>query len=280
MPELAYVNGTIGPIEEARVSIEDRGYQFADAVYEVIVSYNRVPFLLEEHMQRLKRSMAGLQFPPVDLTALEKEMRNLFDVSEIDNAALYLQVSRGCAPRNHAYGSQMAPQIIMTIRPAPIIPTEKRTNGYKVITVPDSRWGRCDLKTVQLLSNGMAKQQALDSGADDAIFVGDDDVLREGTSSNLFMVVNNEIITHPADERILPGITRQAVIDICDQLNVPVRLEKMILSDLANVEELFITGTVTEVLPVVAVNGNPVGDGKPGPVAQKLQQAYVAQSGR
>lgn len=280
MPELAYVNGTIGPIEEAKVSIEDRGYQFADAVYEVVVSYNGKPFLLDEHMVRLKRSMAGLQFPPVDLTALEKEMRNLFDVSEIDNAALYLQISRGTAPRNHAYSNQMAPQIIMTIRPAPALSAEKRARGYKVITVPDTRWGRCDLKTVQLSSNGMAKQQALDSGADDAIFVGDDEVLREGTSSNLFMVLNNEIVTHPADERILPGITRQAVLAICEEINLPVRLEKMPQSELANVEELFLTGTVTEVLSVVTVNGKSVGDGRPGPVAQKLQRAYVAKSGR
>lgn len=280
MPELAYVNGTVGPIKEAKVSIEDRGYQFADAVYEVVVSYNGNPFLLEEHMVRLKRSMAGLQFPPVDLIALEKEMRNLFNVSEINNAALYLQISRGTAPRNHAYGNQMAPQIIMTIRPAPAIPAEKRAKGFEVITVPDTRWGRCDLKTVQLSSNSMAKQQALDSGADDAIFVGDDEVLREGTSSNLFMVVNNEIITHPTDERILPGITRQAVIAICEELNLPVRLEKMPQSELANVEELFLTGTVTEVLSVVSVNDKAVGNGTPGPVAQKLQQAYVAKSGR
>lgn len=280
MPELAYVNGTIGPIEEAKVSIEDRGYQFADAVYEVVVSYNGKPFLLNEHMVRLKRSMAGLKFPPVDLTALEKEMRNLFDISEIDNAALYLQISRGAAPRNHAYDNQMAPQIIMTIRPATALPAETRISGYTVITVPDTRWGRCDLKTVQLSSNGMAKQQALDSGADDAIFVGDDGVLREGTSSNLFMVINNKIITHPADERILPGITRQAVIALCEELNLPVRLEKIPQSELANMEELFLTGTVTEVLSVVNVNGKPIGDGKPGPVAEKLQQAYVAMSGR
>lgn len=280
MPELAYVNGTIGPIEEAKVSIEDRGYQFADAVYEVVVSYNGKPFLLDEHMVRLKRSMAGLNFPAVDVTALEKEMRNLFTVSEIDNAALYLQISRGAAPRNHAYGGPMAPQIVMTIRPAPTIPVEKRANGFKVITVPDTRWGRCDLKTVQLSSNGMAKQQALDSGADDAIFVGDDGVLREGTSSNLFMVVNSEIVTHPADERILPGITRQAVIGICEELNLPVRLDKMPQLELANVDELFLTGTVTEVLSVVSVDGNAIGDSNPGPVTQRLQQAYVAKSGR
>ena len=209
MPELAYVNGVIGPIEEAKISIEDRGYQFADAVYEVVVSYNGKPFLLDEHMVRLKRSMDGLQFPAVNLMTLEKEMRNLFDLSEIDNAALYLQISRGVAPRNHAYGDQMEPQIVMTIRPAPTIPTEKRARGYNVITVPDSRWGRCDLKTVQLSSNGMAKQQALDNGADDAIFVGDDGILREGTSSNLFMVINGEIATHPAEERIFPfGLKR------------------------------------------------------------------------
>ena len=280
MPELAYVNGTIGPIEEAKVSIEDRGYQFADAVYEVVVSYDGRPFLLDEHMARLKRSMAGLQFPAVDLAALEKEMRNLFTISEIDNAALYLQISRGTAPRNHAYGDQMETQIVMTIRPAPAIPAEKRAKGYTVITVPDTRWGRCDLKTTQLSSNGMAKQQALNSGADDALFVSDDGILREGTSSNLFMVMGDEIFTHPADHRILPGITRQAVLDICTELNLPVRFEKMHQSALADTTELFITGTVTEVLPVVSVDGNAIGDGKPGPVAQKLQQVYVAKSGR
>jgi len=280
MPELAYVNGAIGPIEEATVSIEDRGYQFADAVYEVVVSYHGKPFLLDEHLVRLKRSMAGLRFPAVDVAALENEMRHLFEISSIDNAALYLQISRGVAPRNHAYGSRAEPQIVMTIRPAPAIPAEKRAKGYGVITVPDTRWGRCDLKTVQLSSNGMAKQQALDSGADDAIFVGDDSVLREGTSSNLFMVRNNEVVTHPADQRILPGITRQVVIGFCDHLDLPVRFEKTPQSALANVQELFLTGTVTEVLPVVSVDGKVIGDGRPGPVTQKLQQAYRAESGR
>lgn len=270
MPELAYVNGEIMPIEKAMVPIEDRGYQFADGVYEFVASYDGHLFFLEEHLDRLERSMAELAFDPISRPDIKKAVLELFSVSGYRRAGIYIQISRGVAPRNHAFPPGLPPQIIMTIRPIKKTPEDMMENGATAITVPDTRWGRCDIKTVQLLANCLAKRKALDSGCDDAIFVSDQGVVREATSSNLFIASGGKLTTHPLTVNILPGITRMAILDICKTTDLDVQESFFKTEALYGADEVFLTGTTTEVLPVVRIDGKTVGDGKVGPISCRL----------
>ena len=270
MPDLAYVNGEIMPIEKAVVPIEDRGYQFGDGVYEFVASYDGRPFMLEEHLDRLERSMRELAFEPISRADIGKAVLDLFTLSGYPRAGLYIQISRGVAPRNHAFTPGMPPQIIMTIRPVNEMPAEKRKNGATAITVEDTRWGRCDIKTVQLLSNSLAKQKSLDAGCDDAIFVSDQGVVREGTSSNLFIVSGGRLTTHPLTDNILPGITRMVVLNLCKAADLVVEESFFGIEALLGADEVFLTGTVTELLPIVRIDDKSIGNGEVGPITRRL----------
>ncbi len=279
MPELAYVNGQIMEIGKAVVPIEDRGYQFGDAVYEFIASYNGRMFCLEEHLDRLMRSMAGLSFPPMDRGEIRGAVTAFFETAKIPRAGLYIQISRGVSPRNHPFPDAAPVQFIMTIRPVEEKPPALRQNGADAITVEDFRWGRCDLKTVQLLPSVLAKQQAVAAGVFDAIFVATDGVVREATSSNLAVVKEGALITHPLTQNILPGITRMAVLELCKELKIPVEERFFAKEALYGADEAFLTGTVTEVLPIVKVDGRTIGDGAVGAVTKRLYQALRVRAG-
>ena len=278
MAELAYVNGTLSAIESARVPIEDRGYQFGDAVYEFIASYNGTLFCLEEHLDRLERSLRGLEFPPMSRDGIRKAILMLFEKASISRAGIYIQISRGAAPRNHLFPKSTSPQVVMTIREVEEKPAELRKNGAAAITVEDFRWGRCDLKTVQLLPNVLAKQKAIDAGAFDAIFISEG-IVREATSSNFSIVSGGGIITHPLNRNILPGITRMVIIDLCKELKIPVHERFFATEELFRADEAFLTGTVTEVLPIVQVDRRRIGEGRVGPVTQRLYEALRERAG-
>lgn len=271
MPDLAYVNGKIIPIEKAVVPIEDRGYQFGDGVYEFIASYEGHLFMLEEHLDRLERSMQELAFDPISRADIRKAVLDLFNRSGYQRAGIYIQISRGVAPRNHAITPGMFPQIIMTIRPVKEVPEALRRNGATAITVEDIRWGRCDIKTVQLLANSLAKQKSLDAGCDDAIFVSNQGIVREGTSSNLFIVSGGRLATHPLTDNILPGITRMVVLHVSTDAGLDVEESFFGTDALYGADEVFLTGTVTELLPVVRIDGKSIGDGR---VGQKTRRLY------
>jgi len=270
MPELAYLNGEIMPIDQARVPVEDRGYQFGDAVYEYLASYRGRLFALEAHLDRLENSLGALSFPPISRDLVRDAIMTTFSAAAIDRAGVYLQISRGVAPRNHAFPDQAPPQIVVTVRHAPEPPETYVRNGIRAITLTDIRWRRCDIKTVLLLPNVLAKQQALDAGAQDAIFVGDNGVVREGTSSNLFICKGGRLTTHPLTPNILPGITRAVLIDICLKEGIEVDEAFFDRQALLAADEVFLSGTVTEVLPVVEIDGEAIGNGSPGPVARQL----------
>jgi len=275
MPELAYVNGRIMPIEDAVVPVEDRGYQFGDAVYEVIASYGGNMFCLKEHFARLDRSMKELQFPNVRIDEIRMAAIDLFSKAKIERAAVYIQVSRGVSPRNHSFPANIPVQVVMTVRKIEEKNPPIRETGISAITVEDFRWGRCDIKTVQLLPNVLAKQKALDVGCYDAIFVSKDGIVREGSSSNLFILSGGMLITHPLTPDILPGITRSLVLDICREKEYPVKERFFDKSELYGAAEVFLTGTITEVLPVVQIDGRPAGNGKVGPAARALQEGLL-----
>lgn len=275
MPELAYVNGNITPIGEAMIPIEDRGYQFADALYEVIASYNGRLFCLDEHLQRMKNGMVELGYPEMSMDEIRGAVTDLFQQSGFERAAVYLQVSRGVAPRNHAYSADLVPQVVITVRPIKDLPAEVREEGASVVTVEDIRWGRCDIKTVQLLPNSMAKQRALDNGALDAILVSAQGIVREASIANVFIVRDGSISTHPSGPRILPGVTRARVLDLCRKHALPLTEERYTLDELMAADEVFLTGTTIEVLPVTRVDRKPIGSGRPGPMAEKLYELIV-----
>lgn len=275
MPEIAYVNGAFLPLDQAVVSIQDRGYYFGDGVYELIASYNGRLFCLEAHLERLRRSMEALFFPPVSINRIRQAINTLYEQGGIERAAVYVQITRGIAPRDHGIPKKCDPQIIMTVSKVKEKPKIYRQQGVSAITVPDLRWKRCDIKTIQLLPNIMAKQKALDAGAFDAIFISEDNIVREATSSNLFIVKNRRLATHPLSRHILAGITRQVIIDICEESNCPVDSNAFTLEALKDADEVFLTGTTTELLPVVKVDQKPIGDGKVGPVSKQLYQKLL-----
>jgi len=270
MPELAYVNGSFLPIEKAMVPVEDRGYQFGDAVYEVIASYDGRLIFMDEHMARLGRSLKELSFPPISLDQIRSAVIELFDRAKLEHAEIYLQISRGVAPRTHAFPENPEIQFVMTARNVPEVPESIRQQGAKAITVKDLRWGRCDIKTVQLLYNALAKQKALESGAFDAIFLSEENIVREATSSNLFIVTDGKLITHPLTPNILPGVTRGKIIEICAGKNLPIDEQLYSKGTLLKSDEVFLTGTISEVLSIVEIDGCKIGNGKVGPIAKQL----------
>lgn len=273
MPELAFVNGEFMPIEEATVPIEDRGYQFGDAVYEVVNSFNGKFFGLEEHLDRLERSLRELSYPAVSRDKVKAGMLEILKRSGMDRASVYLQISRGVAPRNHAYSGVNGVQMIMTVREVKEVPEALRAKGVAAITVEDIRWARCDIKTVQLLANALAKQKAVETGVYDAIFVTKEGVVRETTISNLLIFKDGVVITHPADQRILNGITRMMTIDCCREMSLPIEEQTFTAKEMCAADEVFLTGTTIEVLPVVTIDDQVVADGEPGPISKLLYEA-------
>lgn len=271
MPELAYVNGSIVAVEEAVVSAEDRGFLFADGIYEVARSYNSKLVDLDRHLARLERSARMLDLPlPMPLPDLDRTCRSFYAQSGLPEAILYLQVTRGAGKRQHAAPPELKPTLVMTVR-AIAKPTPSE---FAAVTVPNNRWRMCDCKTIALLPTVLAKHAAVRAGADDAIFVEDDETVLEGASDNIFVVKGGEVYTAPADNRILAGVTRGRVLEIIGQCGLPVRVEHFKRDFMMAADEVFLTSSVLTVVPIVRIDGRSIGGGKPGPVAQSLCRAY------
>lgn len=273
MPEYVYLNGQFVPYDQAKLPIEDRGTVFADGVYEVVRFYGRRPFFLDEHLQRLKNSMAEIRIPAIDLDQLRRDGCRLVEMNGVVDGGLYIQVTRGVAPRSHTFPADVTPTVFMTAREAARPPEELRNGGIACITTPDVRWLNCHIKSIGLLPNVLAKQQAKEQGAYEALFVRGEN-LTEGSSSNLFGVKDGRLYTHPEGPLILPGITRRAVLDIATREGIPVTFEPIRCADWSTYDELFISGTITEVLGIVSLDGKPVKDGKVGPVTRKIIERF------
>lgn len=276
-----YFNGAWLDEQAVRVSFDDRGFLFGDAVYEVIRLYDGVPFRLSDHLDRLERSLAGVWITGVDRGALTRALMELADTEgrQQKDAIIYIEVSRGASPRNHAFPEPtVSPTTLMWLRPVSPLPWAQIEAGISAITVPDDRWAKCWIKTVNLLPNVMAKEKAHRAGAQDALFVRDGMVL-EGTSANLFIVRGGTLMTAPVTNYILPGITRTVVLELADELGLPTRLEPFAVETLMSADEVFLTGTTTEVLPVTVVDGRRLRD-TAGPVARKLLSTLRMHVGR
>jgi D-alanine transaminase len=272
-----HLDGRLLPLAEARISPEDRGFLFADGIYEAVAAYRGRLFCWREHMARLRAGLEGLEIPFDDLGALERAARAVLDANAFGSAdaLVYLQVTRGAAPRGHAFPEPPpAPTVYVAARPLQRPTREQVARGVSAVTVPDLRWGRCDLKTTALVANVLAVQQARRQGAFEALLVRDGALL-EGSHSSLFAVRGGALVTHPEGPRILPGVTRQLVLEDAERLGIPCHLEPLPLSDRPRLQELFLTGTSTEVMPVVAMDGHAVGAGTPGEVTLRLRQAFL-----
>ena len=274
MPDLACLNGTIQPLEDTRVSVNDRGFLFGDAVYEVIRTYGGQPFRMTDHLDRLEKSMAAIRIhPDRDRATVEKWIHDVCNQAGYDEAKIYLQVSRGVAPRDHAF-PDVSPTVLITVTPIAPLPAEMTENGVAALSTPDIRWARCDVKSVNLLPNVLARQAARDAGAFEALFVDDDGFLLEGATSNVFAVDGGTIVTPPLDPHILPGVSRAYLMELAKEHNIPLAERPIPMDTLATAEELFLTGTTIEILPVNQVDGKPIGNGDPGPITRTLQKVF------
>lgn len=276
--DTVYLNGRYLPREEALLPADDRGFIFGDGLYEVTPFYQGRPFRMQAHLDRMMRGFCELRITPpsVDLVAVQEELMARNGLANEAMAIVYLQVTRGVAPRTHTFPDpEVPPTVYAWARPFARPTREAWEAGYAAITVPDRRWARADLKTIQLLPNVMAQQEAREQGASDALFVRDGLAL-EGGQTNLFVVSAGTLLTHPASNQILHGISRNAVLELARELGIPVRERPIPAGELAHASEVFFTGTTAEIRPTVRLDGRPVGDGKVGPVARRLHEAFEA----
>ena len=278
MSRIAYVAGQYLPHRQAAVHIEDRGYQFGDGVYEVIAVMDGCLVDEERHLRRLNRSLTELRInPPMCNAALKIVMREVLRRNGVDNGIVYLQVTRGVAPREHAFPKSARPVLVITSRRArPADPRLGRA-GIAVITIPDIRWRRCDIKSIALLPNVLGKQQAREAGAYEAWQVDRKGYITEGTSTNAWIVTEDgAVVTRAADHAILNGVTRLAVLDIIHREGYRLVERPFSVAEAKAAREAFLTSTTADLLPVVRLDGAPVADGKPGPLSRKLRKAYFA----
>ncbi len=283
MPRIAYVNGAYTPLRDAAISIEDRGFLFADSVYEVWSVFGGQLADLDGHLNRLERSLGELQIAmPMPRHALLVVLNEVIRRNRILEGMVYLQVSRGAAPRDHVFPAGVNPGIVITARPVDReAAADKAERGIKTISVPDIRWGRCDIKTTGLLPNVLAKQAAKEQGAAEVIFVDRDGYVTEGGSTNVYMVGDDGVIrTRNLKANILPGVTRLNLLSVIAESGLDVREEAFTLDEAKNAREVFVSAATSLVMPVVAIDGKVIGNGAPGLIATALREAYIDQARR
>ena len=278
MIRIVYVNGEYVREEEAKVSIFDRGFLFADGVYEVTSVLGGKLIDFEGHFVRLTRSLSELQMVnPITSEDLLKVHRELVQKNSVVEGLVYLQVTRGVADRDFAFPDDISPTVVMFTQEKSMSESPLAQRGMKVISIDDQRWGRCDIKTVQLLYPCMGKMMAVASGADDAWMVHDGKVT-EGTSNNAYIVKDDTIITRELSNDILHGITRAAVLRFANEAQMTVEERNFSIEEAKNADEAFITSASTFVMPVVNIDGVDVGTGKPGKIAARLREIYLEET--
>jgi D-alanine transaminase len=280
MSPIVYFNGAYVPKDEVRISPDDRGFVFADGIYEVLRSYGGRLFELELHLRRLANGLAALEIGGVDVPGFATVFpdvlaRNGLGASE---ATIYLQITRGAAPRTHWFPNPLPPPTVY-VEAKPLSPRADPAVGVAVITVPDIRWARCDIKAIAILPNTLANQRARAAGAIEAVFVRDG-VAIEGTSSAFFAVIDGEVRTAPANNYILPSVSRAVTLRLCRQHGIPHAETPVFVQELPRAAELFLASTTLEVMPIVQVDGWAVRDGRPGPIATRLNALFRAEATR
>ncbi|MDX0442650.1 D-amino-acid transaminase [Sinorhizobium medicae] len=278
MPRIAYVNGTYVRHAEAAIHVEDRGYQFADGVYEVCEVRHRFIIDLNRHLDRLGRSLHELAIRwPMSRAALVHVIREVLRRNRVRNGLFYLQVTRGVARRDHVFpAADTPPSIVVTAkRTDPGAIARKNTEGISAITVPENRWDRVDIKSIGLLPNVLARQQAKEAGAQEAIFVDADGMVKEGAATNVWIVDREGTLrTRPAESGILRGITRTTLMDVAGPLGLTVEESAFSVEEMLAAREVFITAATSICFPVISVDGKTIGNGHPGSIAQNIREAF------
>ena len=275
VPETAFLNGRFLPLAEATVSIEDRGFQFGDGVYEVIRTYRGRPFKLDVHLARLDRSAQAIDLrQPYPFERWVEYVTEGLRLCDFPETKIYVQITRGTAPRDHAYAPDLQPTVLMTFRELQPLNASFPSSGVAAMTMKDMRWGRCDIKSINLLANVLARQQAKKRGVFESILVRDGQVT-EGAVSNVFIVQDGKLITAPEGAWILSGVTRQVVLELARHEGLTVQERYCSEQELLGATEVFLTGTTVEVLGVVHIDGKQIGKGQPGPVTLSLAKRFL-----
>jgi D-alanine transaminase len=271
---MIYLNGQWMPLAEARISVLDRGFLFGDGVYELIPVYGRNAFRMEEHLRRLQHSLDGICLPnPNSGQQWIRLIEELVAAQTFANQSVYLQITRGAAPRDHAFPRDTRPTVLLMANPLNDPPRELIENGVAAVSGRDIRWGRCDLKTLNLLPNVLARQAAVELGCVETVMFRDG-VLTEGAASNIFVVKDGVILAPQKDHRVLPGITYDVVLELAAENGMASRIGDIAEADVRAADELWLTSSSREVQAIVSLDGKPVGSGRPGPVYRRIYSLY------
>jgi D-alanine transaminase len=271
-----YLNGHYMPIEEARISVLDRGFIFGDGVYEVIPVYSRKPFRLESHLRRLQHSLEGIKLAnphsDAEWTAIIIE---LIKRNAAQDQYLYLHITRGVAKRDHAFPNPpVKPTVFMMSNPLLTPPAALLASGVGAVSAEDNRWLRCDIKAIALLPNVLLRQMAVDAGCAETILIRENEFMTEGAASNIFVVKNGKLLAPPKDNLMLPGITYDVVLEIAATNHIPHEVRRISAVEVFAADELLLTSSTKEVLAITTLDGKPVGTGKPGPMFARLHRLY------
>jgi D-alanine transaminase len=271
-----YLNGQYMPVEEAKVSVLDRGFIFGDGVYEVIPVYSRKAFRLEEHLRRLQHSLDGIKLAnPHSNTEWTRIIDELIARNAGEDQYLYLHITRGVARRDHAFPNPpVNPTVFMMSNPLLTPPAELLRSGIACITAPDNRWLRCDIKAIALLPNVLLRQMAVDAGCAETILIRDNEFMTEGAASNIFVAKNGTLLAPPKDNLMLPGITYDVVLELAAANSIPYEVRRIAAAEVFAADELLLTSSTKEVLAITQLDGKPVGSGKPGAMFARLHALY------
>jgi D-alanine transaminase len=269
-----FLNGKFLPLEQASVSVLDRGFIFGDGVYELVPVYSRVPFRLDEHLARLERSLGEAKIRnPYSRAQWRAHIYQLIDAQAFEDQGVYFQVTRGVAKRDHAFPKNVEPTVFMMSNPLVNPPPEQVEKGVAAVSAPDNRWLRCDIKSISLLGNCMLRQLSAEIGANETILFRDAK-LTEASASNVFIVKRGVILAPPKSNLILPGITYDVVAELAQANSIPLEFKEIAEAQVRAADELWVTSSSKEVLAIVELDGARVGDGRPGPVFRRMYQLY------
>lgn len=274
MPDIYFLNNQFLKLEEAKISVNDRGFQFGDGVYEVIRTYRGKIFHFDSHIKRFEKSAAELEIPiPFPRAELKRKIEEACQRSGYPEAKIYMQLTRGTAERGHAFQPDLTPTFLITVLEIHPFPAGLKQTGVEMITTEDIRWGRCDIKSLNLLPNVLAQQKAKRAGVYEALMIKEGKVT-EGSISNFFMIKERVLRTPPLSHYILPGVTRDVVLKISRDLKIPIQEKDILVQEIYEADELFLSGTTVEIVPVIGVDGRKIGEGAPGPTTLRLMKEF------
>lgn len=274
MGKIVYLNGEWLPSDKATVSVEDRGFLFADGVYEVVCCFNGIPFEIEPHLARLRNSLEGIRLDPgFDVDSFESITRELMRRNDMPNMLGYWQITRGAAPRDHAFPSNVQPTVVAIPYEIKAFNRQTMIQQFTAGTVNDDRWHRCDIKSISLLPNVLATDTALNAGYDAAILLRDD-IVTEAPAKTIWMVRGGGVTCHPLGNHILPSVTRAIALEICEELEIPVVQTSVSRDELYQMDEVMSLSTTTPIAAITEVDGHVIGTGRVGPITERLFNAY------